>query len=500
MIDPVWVLAAAAIALPAVAGAALTADGTAPVPPPPSWPQRAAQGQLLWSASEPSMLGLFPSLGNGFISGDVGCPSARLVANTSSVHGPPTSCGALHIGGVFNDLEFPSHYGSVAHNLSIPHRADIPNPFAIYVDSLQTGAVALDTQYGRVSNLSMASCEAQPGETGPASARVVVTQYAHRAQRNLLVLELVAEGLAAGETCAVRLRNCSLDWGELTDFDVTAGPSSRLLTVKSMPERSSTGAQLPKRPATEVGMAYQTLPPTVTLRGAGATTIFLAAFHTSLEPGLESHGAAAEAAAVTLANATTNGSASALRKSHNAAWDQLWQGGIEITGNETIASTVNSSFYYILAATRADWPYGLSPGGLARDDYQGHSFWDAETWMFPNLVALFPQEAHALAEYRSQRLPAALARARNHGYVGAMQPWESGLSGYGVSRAPGNDDHECVVQNFFTQRRNQYYRFAISVCNFELRNRMFACAGFISRVTWRWRFDYCGACLAIAPG
>jgi trehalose/maltose hydrolase-like predicted phosphorylase len=130
--------------------------------------------------------------------------------------------------------------------------------------------------------------------------------------------------------------------------------------------------------------------------------------------------------------------------SHNSAWDELWQGGIEITGNTTIASTVNSSFYYILAATRADWPYGLSPGGLARDDYQGHSFWDCETWMFPNLVALFPKEAHALAEYRSQRLPAALARARNHGYAGAMQPWESGLSGYGVSRAPGNDDHECV--------------------------------------------------------
>ena len=445
-----WLLAAAAVALPAV-GVALADDSSTPVPPPPIWPQRAAQGQLLWSASEPSMLGLFPSLGNGFISGDVGCPSARLIANTSSVHGPPTSCGALHIGGVFNDLEYPSHYGSVAHNLSIPHRADIPNPFAIYVDSLQTGAVALDTQYGRVSNLSMAKCEAQPGETGPASARVVVTQYAHRAQRSLLVLELAAEGLGAGETCTVQLRNCSLGWGEVTDFDVAPGPSSsRLLTVKSMAERSSTGAPLPKRPATEVGMAYQALPPTVTLRGAGAKTVFLAAFHTSLEPGLESHGAAAEAAAATLAKATTNSSASTLRKSHSAAWDELWQGGIEITGNATIASTVNSSFYYILAATRADWPYGLSPGGLARDDYQGHSFWDCETWMFPNLVALFPQEAHALAEYRSQRLPAALARARNHGYGGAMQPWESGLSGFGVSRDPGNDDHECVGRRNFS--------------------------------------------------
>jgi hypothetical protein len=380
-----------------------------PVPPPPVWPQRAAQGQLLYSATEPSMLGLFPSIGNGFISGDVGCPSARLAAH-SSVHGPPTSCGALHIGGVFNDLEFASHFGGVAHNLSIPHRADIPNTFAIYVESLQPGAVALDTQYGRVSNLSVAACEARPpgnSQTvaGPASARVVVTQYVHRAQRSLLVLELAAEGLAAAETCTVRLRNCTLGWGAVTDFDIAAGVgNSSLLTVRSMAKRSSTGAPLPGRPPTEVGMAYQELPPTVTLLGAGAKTIFLAAFHTSLEPGLGSHGAAAEAAVATLASAA-NRSASSLRNSHNAAWDEVWQGGIEITGNATIASTVNSSLYYILAATRADWPYGLSPGGLARDDYQGHSFWDAETWMFPNLVALFPREAHALVSERKKRSP-----------------------------------------------------------------------------------------------
>ena len=60
------------------------------------------------------------------------------------------------------------------------------------------------------------------------------------------------------------------------------------------------------------------------------------------------------------------------------AWSAVWQGGIEIEGNTTIAASVNSSLYYILSAVRADWPYGLSPGGLARDDYEGHSFWDCE--------------------------------------------------------------------------------------------------------------------------
>jgi hypothetical protein len=46
----------------------------------------------------------------------------------------------------------------------------------------------------------------------------------------------------------------------------------------------------------------------------------------------------------------------------------------KVAGNLTIASTINASLYYILSATRADWPYGLSPGGIARDAYEGHSF------------------------------------------------------------------------------------------------------------------------------
>ena len=63
-----------------------------------------------------------------------------------------------------------------------------------------------------------------------------------------------------------------------------------------------------------------------------------------------------------------------LQQSHEQAWTKEWKGGIEVGGNLTIASTVNASLYYILSATRSDWPYGLSPGGLARDSYEGHSF------------------------------------------------------------------------------------------------------------------------------
>ena len=133
---------------------------------------------------------------------------------------------------------------------------------------------------------------------------------------------------------------------------------------------------------------------------------------------------------------------------------------ITVPGNVTIAATVNSSLYYILSAVRDDWPYGISPGGLSRDDYEGHSFWDDETWMFPNMVALFPSIARSLTEYRRARLPAARERARHHGLVGAMQPWESALLGFGVSTWKVGDNNEIHITGDVPMAFRLFHRMA----------------------------------------
>ena len=33
----------------------------------------------------------------------------------------------------------------------------------------------------------------------------------------------------------------------------------------------------------------------------------------------------------------------------------------------------NASLYALLSAVRADWPFGLGPGGLSSNGYNGHS-------------------------------------------------------------------------------------------------------------------------------
>lgn len=44
--------------------------------------------------------------------------------------------------------------------------------------------------------------------------------------------------------------------------------------------------------------------------------------------------------------------------------------------------------------------YGLSPGGIGKSGYQGHSFWDTEMWMLPPITLLEPKWSEDLLYYR----------------------------------------------------------------------------------------------------
>jgi len=96
----------------------------------------------------------------------------------------------------------------------------------------------------------------------------------------------------------------------------------------------------------------------------------------------------------------------------------LWNSGkIDIEGNLELSQAVHGSMYYILSSIRADWPYGLSPGGLpGGEEYMGHTFWDQDIWMYPFLVLLYPDLARL--QYRYERLPAARLLAQKYGFHG----------------------------------------------------------------------------------
>jgi len=113
-----------------------------------------------------------------------------------------------------------------------------------------------------------------------------------------------------------------------------------------------------------------------------------------------------------------------LLQEQRTAWDALWQSDVLIDGDAQAQQVVHSELYYLLASSTENtaWPAGacaLTPG------YANHAFWDNDTWIMPALLLLHPERARSLLAFRTHTLEAAKARARQHGFAGAMFPWES---------------------------------------------------------------------------
>jgi trehalose/maltose hydrolase-like predicted phosphorylase len=112
-----------------------------------------------------------------------------------------------------------------------------------------------------------------------------------------------------------------------------------------------------------------------------------------------------------------------------ASWANLWTARITVLGDPSLQSQVRASTFYLLASTRQGSDWSLSPAGLSSNDYGGWVFWDADTWMYPALLAQYPDIAQGVDTYRQQRLGAAEQLAQSRGNQGAEYPWQSGLSG-----------------------------------------------------------------------
>jgi trehalose/maltose hydrolase-like predicted phosphorylase len=114
---------------------------------------------------------------------------------------------------------------------------------------------------------------------------------------------------------------------------------------------------------------------------------------------------------------------------HNKAWNELWKSDITIDGDDQSQQDIHSMLYHLYSFVREGTDMSPSPMGLSGLGYNGHVFWDTELWMYPSILVLHPEMAKSLVEYRYQRLAAAKKNAFNHGYKGAMFPWESAATG-----------------------------------------------------------------------
>jgi trehalose/maltose hydrolase-like predicted phosphorylase len=122
-----------------------------------------------------------------------------------------------------------------------------------------------------------------------------------------------------------------------------------------------------------------------------------------------------------------------VRQENREAWADLWRGRIHLNGAERRwQALADAAFYYLHSSVHPSSPSATSPFGLATwynySYYYGHIMWDLETFTYPALIFTYPEAAHAMLEYRMQRLPAARSNAKMYGYRGIQFPWQSNAS------------------------------------------------------------------------
>ncbi len=135
---------------------------------------------------------------------------------------------------------------------------------------------------------------------------------------------------------------------------------------------------------------------------------------------------------------------------NQAAWAALWNGRIDVLGNPTVATDVNASEFYLWSNTRDGVNWSISPAGLSSNGYDGHIFWDAETWMYPSLLAQHPELAAGMNAYRFNRLTEAQQHAVATGFAGARFPWESALDGTEQIPPPVSVNSEGLFEQHIT--------------------------------------------------
>ncbi|MEV6008640.1 ricin-type beta-trefoil lectin domain protein [Streptomyces sp. NPDC051976] len=165
-----------------------------------------------------------------------------------------------------------------------------------------------------------------------------------------------------------------------------------------------------------------------------------------------------QAAARTASTAASDGYQQA-RDANDNAWSALWQSGVSVPGDAAQTAQLHASMFYLLAGMRPGVTWSTSPGGLSSDGYNGHVFWDMETWMYPALLAQYPDIAVTADTYRQKLLPAAEAEATARNLKGAKFPWESALTG-NESIPPGNNEgnDEIHIDSDIALAQWQYYQ------------------------------------------
>jgi alpha,alpha-trehalose phosphorylase len=106
--------------------------------------------------------------------------------------------------------------------------------------------------------------------------------------------------------------------------------------------------------------------------------------------------------------------------------DDFWEGAdVELEGDDELQQAVRFALFHTLQASARVEGRAIPAKGLTGPGYDGHTFWDTETFVLQPLTYTVPHAAGDALRWRHTTLDLAHARAKILGLDGAAFPWRT---------------------------------------------------------------------------
>jgi alpha,alpha-trehalose phosphorylase len=115
-----------------------------------------------------------------------------------------------------------------------------------------------------------------------------------------------------------------------------------------------------------------------------------------------------------------------LLESQRSCLDEFWEGAdVEIDGDPELQTAVRFALFHVLQAGLRGEGRAIPAKGLTGPGYDGHAFWDTESYVLPLLTYISPLAARDALRWRHDTLSLARDRAAQLGLRGAAFPWRT---------------------------------------------------------------------------
>jgi len=115
-----------------------------------------------------------------------------------------------------------------------------------------------------------------------------------------------------------------------------------------------------------------------------------------------------------------------LKNAQRSYLDDYWDySDVQIEGDKALQQAFRFNALQILQSTGKDGKTNIAAKGLTGEYYEGHYFWDTETYIIPFFLYSQPDIAKQLLNYRYEILDSARENAERMKLDGALYPWRT---------------------------------------------------------------------------